>query len=186
MKILPTFERSNIMSKKIKTIFNVSFVFIFGLGLISSRAEAGHLVLKGGTIHLEAPPGEEVWTGVVTKQILGEKSERVGTIAAEIINQEEVGNVYLQTVYLTEKYDQGTISHLSKATVTPTRKPLIYNVQALTTVTEGTGQFEGATGIWSVRGILDLRCLGGLKDVPENRIIDLEIEGGFVEGPKIP
>lgn len=135
------------MSKKTKTIFNVSFVFIFGLGLISSRVEAGHLVIEGGKIHLEAPLGEEEWIGVVSKQILGEEFEREGTVVAEIISQLEVGNVYLQTVYLTETYDQGTITHLSKARVTPTREPLMYNVQALTTVTEGTGQFEEAKGI---------------------------------------
>lgn len=173
------------MSKKIKTIFYFSFIAVFSLGFISSKVEAGHLVIEGGTIHLEAPPAEEVWVGWVTKQILGEKDEREGMIAAEIISQVKVGNVFLQTVYLTEKYDQGTISHISKATVTPTRKPFVYKVQALTTVTEGTGEFERAMGIWSVRGILDLRCFSGLKGAPENRIIDLEINGGFIEGPKI-
>lgn len=173
------------MNRKIKTIFYVSFVVIFGLGFDTSvKVEAGHLVIEGGTIYLEAPPGEEEWVGVVSKQILGEEFERQGTVVAEIIGQLEVGNVYLQTVYLTETYEQGTLSHLSEARVTPMREPLMYNVQALTTVTEGTGEFEGAKGKWSVRGVLDLRCF--MEGGPENRIIDLEIKGGFIEGPNIP
>ncbi len=69
------------------------------------------------------------------------------------------GKVYLQTVLLEEVYEDGsTLLHESAAKVTPTPDPFFYNVQALTTVTGGTGEYEQARGRWSVRGYMDLSC----------------------------
>ena len=191
------------MNKRIKVICYVSFWVIIGLGLGTSvRVEAGHLVIKGGTVHMISPCGDGIsWKGEggVSKQVLsmGEEFELEGDIEAEITGGLEVGKgkVFLQTLYLTETYEQGTLqgtlSHQSKARVTPGPEPFIYNVQALTTVTGGTEDFEEARGIWSVRGVLDLRCLRGLigdpeDGDPEDRDIYLVIKGGFIDGPYIP
>ena len=175
------------MNKRIKVFFYVSFLAIIGLGVGTSNwVEAGHLVIKGGTVYLETPCYEDEWTGVASKQILGEELERVGGVVAEIVEEIQAGKVYFQTVNLTETYFEGNLDHQSKARVTPGQEPLIYNVQALTTATGGTGEFEQATGRWSVRGELDLRCYRGSPGDPQNRTIWLDIKGGFIRGPYIP
>ena len=183
------------MNKKTKALRFISLLAITGLVLGGSfPVYAGHLVIKGGSVYLESrcdcdpeqlEVGEYCWNGEVTKQILGEDEERVGIVSATIIDEilRGKGKVRLQTVQLTETYEAGIIEHVSIAKVTPNPEPYISNVQALTTVTGGDGQFLEARGVWSVRGVLDA---SGCSSVDGYLVIDLEIKGGFIDGPYIP
>ena len=178
------------MNKKTKALrsFSLLAITVFVLG-VSFPVYAGHLIIEEGSVYLTSPCDcdpdvvEYCWVGTVSKQILGEDEVREGTVVAVI--KEEIfrgkGKVRLQTVQLTETYEAGLIYHESKAKVTPSPEPDISNVQALTTVTGGTDDFALARGVWSVRGVLDVSGCSSGGDL----VIDLEIKGGFIDGPNI-
>jgi len=180
-------ERRHVMNSRLRAISLAALLGAIALGIgTSGRVEAGQLIVKEGTVTLNAPcEGDgRIWSGSVSKRILGEEYPRLGEVDALVLEESIAGRVYLQKVFLLEAYGDGedasTLSHESAAKVTPTPDPFLYNVQALTTVTGGSGEYEQARGRWSVRGYMDLSCL---RDKQGDRYIFLIIKGGFIAVP---
>ena len=152
------------MKTKMKKLISIKSILILALTLLivlgTALADSVREPVSGsGSATLN--PENGLFEGSVDITIAGEEFEDIPfavTLLTPLIPNEE-GVFHIKATHTFNFGDENTFTTNDKGIADPTDMPGLYNLNENLTITTGTGDFEGASGVLHIHGKLDLRGL---------------------------